>query len=237
MLAAWSANSRARKTLRLAILGVPPALLDLRKNAAKDAPVKTNYVLVDFENVQPKSFAALEGHPFKILIFLGANQNRVSLELASALQPFGRDARYIQIEGNGPNALDFHIAFYIGELSQADPNTFFHVISKDAGFDPLIRHLKARKIYAQRHRDIADIPLVRLSSTKTVEEKLEAIISWLLARGTARPRAVKTLSSSINSLFMKKLDDAEVDRLVKALVARGVVSISGSRVGYEFPAA
>jgi len=59
----------------------------------------------------------LASHPFKIFVFVGANQVKVSYDLASAIQESGADAKYIKISGNGPNALDLHIAFYIGELS------------------------------------------------------------------------------------------------------------------------
>jgi predicted transcriptional regulator of viral defense system len=72
----------------------------------------------------PKNLVHLRGHPFKILVFVGANQTKVPLELAAALQPFGKDAEYITISGNGRNALDFHIAFSIGELSKEDPDSY-----------------------------------------------------------------------------------------------------------------
>ena len=55
------------------------------------------------------------------------------------MQSLGADAEYVRIEGNGPNALDFHIAFYIGNIAAKDPDCYFHIISKDTGFDPLIK--------------------------------------------------------------------------------------------------
>ena len=71
----------------------------------------THYVLIDFENVQPKSLSALGGHPFKVKVFVGANQTKVPMDLARALQPMGENAEYIPISGNGRNALDLHVAF------------------------------------------------------------------------------------------------------------------------------
>jgi hypothetical protein len=53
--------------------------------------------------------------------FLGATQSKISVELARALQPFGPDVEYIQIDGNGLNALDFHIAYYVGRLAAEYP--------------------------------------------------------------------------------------------------------------------
>ena len=106
----------------------------------------TNYVLIDFENVQPKNLEILKNHPFKIFVFVGANQTKVSFDLATAMQGFGEDAQYIKISGNGQNSLDFHIAYYIGQLSLKDPEGHFYIISKDTGFDPLIEHLRTKKI-------------------------------------------------------------------------------------------
>ena len=56
--------------------------------------------------------------------------------MAQTLQNFGADAEYIQIDGHGKNALDFHIAFYIGRLAMESLGAFFHIISGDTGFGP-----------------------------------------------------------------------------------------------------
>jgi hypothetical protein len=77
--------------------------------------VRTNFVLVDLENVQPRNIGLLYGGPFKIKIFLGATQRKIPLEMARALQAFGLDVEYIQMDGNGTNALDFHIAYLSGD--------------------------------------------------------------------------------------------------------------------------
>ncbi|MGH8585037.1 MAG: PIN domain-containing protein [Gammaproteobacteria bacterium] len=76
--------------------------------------MRTNFVLVDLENVQPRNIGLLYGGPFKIKVFLGATQCKISLDMARAFQAFGRDVEYIQMDGNGTNALDFHIAYYVG---------------------------------------------------------------------------------------------------------------------------
>lgn len=123
--------------------------------------MKAHYVLVDFENVQPRNLGLLKGGPFKLKVFVGASQTKVSLDLAQAVQSFGSDGEYIQITGNGSNALDFHIAYYIGLLSAADPTATFHIISKDTGFDPLVKHLKARGIECKRSAAITDIPHIK----------------------------------------------------------------------------
>lgn len=97
--------------------------------------------LIDFENVQPTGVGRLVPGTCRIMLFLGQNQNKVPVELTRALQPFGADVEYLNISGNGPNAVDFHIAFYIGYLAQKHPGAKFTIVSGDTGFDPLVRHL------------------------------------------------------------------------------------------------
>ena len=121
----------------------------------------TNFVLVDFENVQPGNMGLLKGGPFKIKVFLGASQAKISLEMAQALQTFGDDAEYIQVVGSGKDALDFHIAYYIGKLAAENPGAAFSIISKDTGFDPLVKHLKLKHVECRRSASIAEIPQIK----------------------------------------------------------------------------
>lgn len=193
----------------------------------------TSYVLIDFENVQPKNLEILAAHPFKIFVFVGANQVKVPFDLADAMQLLGRDARYIKIAGNGQNALDFHIAYYIGRLAAGDANAQFHVISKDKGFDPLIRHLRDSKIRIQRLRDLAEIPQLRISATTSSDEQIDAVVKNLAARGQSRPRKVRTLKNTINNLFTKKLDDAELSALIEELREKDLIVVRQGNVSYK----
>jgi hypothetical protein len=197
--------------------------------------LRTNYVLIDYENVQPAALAALEKEHFKILVFVGANQTKVNYEVADSLQRLGPKANYVKISGNGPNALDFHIAYYIGQLAAADKDGFFHIISKDTGFDPLIAHLKTKKIYACRSRDVSDMPIVKAANSKSPTEKIEVIVANLKQRGPSKPRTVKTLTSTISSLFQKALPEDELAELLKALQKQGYVAVNETKVSYSLP--
>ena len=109
-----------------------------------------NFVMVDFENVQPSSLGALSPDTCDIKVFTGAHQKKVELALAQALQRFGPNAEWIQITGSGKDALDFHIAFYIGRLSSEYPGASFTIVSRDTGFDPLVKHLAKLGIGCRR---------------------------------------------------------------------------------------
>ena len=197
--------------------------------------VPTNYVLIDFENVQPKNLELLTQHPFKVHVFVGASQAKVPFDLADSMQLLGNNARYVKISGNGQNALDFHIAYYVGELAGKDPDAQFHIISKDKGFDPLIKHLRSRGIRIQREKDLAEIPILQLPDTTSSDEKIAAIIKNLGGRGQSRPRKVRTLENTINTLFTKKLDRTELSALVKELQKRKLVVVNKGNVSYKLP--
>jgi PIN domain len=197
--------------------------------------LKTNFVLVDFENVQTKDLNLLLGGPFKIKIFLGATQVKIPLDVAQSLQAFGADAEYIRIDGNGSNALDFHIAYYIGSLASGNPGAYFHIISEDRGFDPLIKHIKTRKIFCQRATSISDIPMVKLSNTTVLTDKVDAIINNLIRRAAGKPRSEKTLANSIKHMFLNQLSDDEASHLIGQCVKRGVVVVHEGKVSYALP--
>jgi hypothetical protein len=126
--------------------------------------VRTNFVFVDLENVQPDSLALLNREYVKVFVFVGANQPKIPFEFADSMQRLGDKAQYLKISGSGRNALDFHVAFYIGQFATQDPTAYFHIVSKDKGFKVLIKHLKSRKILAAQSTDVREIPFIKQAS-------------------------------------------------------------------------
>jgi len=190
-------------------------------------------VLIDFENVQPRNLELLTKHPFRVYVFVGASQTKVSFDLADSMQLLGNNAKYIKISGNGQNALDFHIAYYVGELAAKDPDARFYIVSKDKGFDTLIDHLTKRKIRIQRVKDLVEIPILRVSSKTSSDKKIAAIVKNLGGRGQSRPRKVRTLENTINTLFTEKLDKRELASLIKELQERKLIVVNKGNVSYK----
>jgi len=198
--------------------------------------MRTNYILIDYENVQPASLEGVDAEHFRVLVFVGANQNKLTFEIAAAIQKLGPRAEYVRIAGNGANALDFHIAFHIGHLSAQDPTAFFHIVSKDTGFDPLIRYLKERNILVSRCPIVSDIPLIKAASAKTTPQRLAVVLANLQQRKTSKPRTLKTLTSTINALFQKKLAEDELAAILKGLQTQGYITVDETQVTYTIPA-
>jgi hypothetical protein len=219
--------------------------------------VKPAYILIDFENVQPDKIGALDTGAFKIKVFVGAKQSRVALGLASALQPMGNAVEYIQIEGSGRNALDLHIAYYIGRLSVEEPGAVFHIVSKDTDYDPLIDHLKGKNIHCHRWSAFGSIPHARTTAPKpapaprsaakpkpapkaaakaapALASQVDEIVENLHKRARARPSTLKALTSTIKSHFRGiAMADVAVDAIVEALKARGLIAVKDGKVSYQ----
>ena len=171
--------------------------------------------------------------PVKVYLFVGERQKNLSIDLAAALQTLGDNAEYIRIEGSGKNALDFHVAFRIGRLSEQDPNAYFHIVSRDKGFDPLVKHLRKNQIFSQRVEMISDIQILSGSNNGTLPERVESIARSLKARGASRPRKRKTLKNTIAAFFTKTLSDADIDEIIISLQKKGYLIFNNDIVTYD----
>ena len=194
--------------------------------------MKTRFIFIDFENVQPKDLALLKGRDYKVMIFVGATQAKLPTQFAIAAQALGPAAEYVQIDGSGRNALDFHIAYYLGSTAAAAAPGESFVISKDTGFDPLIRHLKAKGISCRRLASIGDIPGLKEAAIKPDANPIQRVLANLAKRAAAKPRTVKTLRSSIKNLLGAGTSEEAVNKLVGDLERLNAIKITDGKVTY-----
>lgn len=197
---------------------------------------REKYILVDFENVHPAHLDRLRDRGFKIRIFLGSTQERIPLSIVKSLQVFGTALEYVRTCGMGPNALDFYIAFFLGRKSLEVPNARFFIISKDTGFDPLLRHLSVQGISCRRVNYAEEISREEASmdamQALPPDEMLHRVIAHL-SRPMTRPRTPKTLRSAIHALFGKKLRPAQIEDLVATLKENGFLLQETPRIVYR----
>ena len=215
----------------------------------------TNYVLVDFENVQPESLAALANGPFRVKVFVGAAQakGRISFELSHSMQMLGASAEYVKIARTGKNAVDMHIAYYVGRLLEKEPGAMIHIVSKDTDFDPLIEYLSAKGSSCKRVKTITEVPKhatprPAAPATKVVKptphvpsprrphaEKLAPIIKHLHSL-SGKPATSKKLTQTIASYFKQHggtLPDKTVALIIDELIRLKYVSQDGTKVSYH----
>jgi len=197
--------------------------------------VRLHFVLIDLENVKLEYIETLKHEHFRVFLFVGAHQQKLNLAIVKAVQPLGSNVDYIQISGQGSNALDFHISYYLGTLSAAHPDAYFHIISKDKGFDPLIKHLNDQKISCSRSVSVLEIPLGESTDKIDPRQRAADFYEKRIASTKARPATVKSLENTVLTHFHKKLRAEEVAKVLEALTASGNVVIAGKKVEYPEP--
>ena len=195
--------------------------------------MKTNYVLIDFENVAPDNLDLLDQEWIRVFLFVGKNQTKLPFPTVKAIQKLGARAEYVKMTGTGHNALDFHIAFYIGRISATDKDAYFHIISNDTGFDPLIEHLKDVHINANRVSKIEDIPALSQTSAMPSSERIDFAKERLIRPNATRPRTRRTLTRHVATMFNKTLSEECVAGVVEGLFKCGCVREDGKRIVYS----
>ena len=190
-------------------------------------------LLLDYENLQPADLSPLQNEATKVFIFVGAKQKKLPTNFAISAQPLGKDVEYVKIVRSGKNALDFHIAFYLGRLAERTPKSRFIVVSNDSGFDPLISHLRGQGLNVRRTASLSEIasagsPKHPSSKHRSNKKELAAIVANL------RARKRQTLENSIAQL-MKSLSAQERRDLIQGLCDQGYLAIENETVTYKQP--
>jgi hypothetical protein len=148
--------------------------------------MKKSFLLIDFENLSSIDLPELDTN-YRVIIFLGET-SKLKAEYLNKILKIGNNIQLIKIKGNGPNAVDFHISYYLGVLSEKEKNSSFLIYSKDTGFDPLQKYLIAMGIDCKRIETLVTKKAPDLS--KSIFLKCEEI----LAKETkSRPKSIKTL--------------------------------------------
>lgn len=205
--------------------------------------MSNKYALIDLENVQPSSLHKIKAEGYQLRVFVGANQSKINVELAEEIQQFGDNAQYIRLQHSGKNALDFHIAFYMGQLSSSETDCQFLVVSKNSGYDPLLKHMRDRGIKANRS-GAATTPSIQpakpaITACKkspaqmSMAERVQFARQHLQKAGKAKPAKHKTLVTALSSAFQKKLGELAITDLINELTKQGVVINNQGSITYK----
>ena len=99
----------------------------------------------------------------------------------------------------------------------------------------MIRHLKTKGIFAQRSTSIALMPYFKPALPSTSDAQVQVVVTHLAKLKAAKPRAEKTLLSTLHALFKKELSEHQLSALFALLCKRGIVKVDGTKVSYELP--
>ncbi len=185
-------------------------------------------LFVDLENIQTMDLSRV-APDVRVMVFYGVTQKKLPEELVVQAQPFGARLRWIKIAGQGPNALDFHIAYYLGQELAQRPKADCVVLSRDTGFDPLVRHLQAADHACRRVVSLKDAyPVEEAAAEADHYSRLVA----LLKNEKARPTRRKGLAGKVKSWFPHLADSAR-QALVEQLLQESKVRETGTTLTYH----
>lgn len=185
-------------------------------------------LLVDLENIQKIDLAAVPADA-RVRVFYGVTQKKIPTELVVQAQPLGTRLEWIKISGQGKNALDFHIAFYLGQEFTASPRSDCVILSRDTGFDPLVRHLHGRGYTCRR---VSSLESAFAGPQTTVEADPFERLLVLLKKEKARPTKPKGLSGKVKSWFPKLTDEHRL-ALFDRLFSESKVRLADKILSYD----
>ena len=188
-------------------------------------------LLVDFENVQQIDLSQIE-EDSNVIIFVGSNQKAIPIDLVASAQKLGSRIDWERVDGNGSNALDFHIACHLGRILEKSPLVHCTVLSKDKGFDPLLRHLNRVGLKCKRINSLIELDPKATPKDDPNYNRAFEILGKIDKK--TRPRKLKTLTIYISSIFQKKISSADVDRIINLLFARKMISETKDIISYNF---
>ena len=191
-----------------------------------DAAIRTNYIFVDYENVQEVDLDLIVGKAVKVFLVVGQRRKTLPSLLARQIHQYHDQVTWIESEGATNNALDLVLAYHVGLQAKADPKGYFHILARDKDYDALIKHLRANSILASRDDEFARIPVLVAMTRLSLEERVKWVVERFQKNKASRPKRTKSLLTTIHSFCRKGLSDEEVQQIVTAMVARKLIELT-----------
>lgn len=174
-----------------------------------------HHVFMDFENVHQVDLGLIGAKSVSFTLLVGPQQAKLDASLVEKLMEHSASVRLVKLKSKAKNAVDFALAYYLGQAALADPAASFHIISKDGGYDPLIAHLRERHVDVQRQAACADLAFSWAGkSAATGKAHPEAAPA---KKAAAKKVAVKTAAKKAAKKAAGKLDsvEARMERVLK----------------------
>lgn len=223
-----------------------------------------HHIFIDFENTQAVDLSLLHNQPARVTLLVGDKQKSLPVLLVQQLLQYHAKVRLIETAASGKNALDFILAFHLGQIARLENRGHFYIISKDKGYDALIKHMKENGFTAIRQDEFAEIPIFKKVTTPVVlpsptplvlpakapepvkpnlvtnvvqqaSEPMSLVLERLRKHNTSRPGKRETLTSYIKASFKNQLPEIDANKLVQQLVQRKLIGITAeNKVQYHF---
>lgn len=175
-------------------------------------------IFVDFENFT-KIIDDIKKKDAKIVVLAGLKQADKPFAYAKELLDSVSSVELLKVKGEGKDALDFFIAYYLGVYTSRNKELKFTICSNDKGYDPLIKHLCDNKIIIKR-LEFRNEPKVKAIQKPQEQSNLfeadkdykNAFNSINKMRGN-KPRTLKRFESNLKSLY-KTIEPEKINKII-----------------------
>jgi hypothetical protein len=213
------------------------------------APAFTDFVFVDFENVQDIDLGLVAGQAVHVTLLIGKEQTSLDVGLVRQIHRLATQVDLVEVGASGHNALDLTLACYLGQAVQRQADARFHIVSRDHDFEPMLAHLVARGVVASRVDAFHLLPFVARPkpapqpkppaqpkppvATKAIPAAKKGAIdkrAKILARlknpaATNRPHTEKSLRAHIATGLGKESSPARVEEIFARLRGEKVFTV------------
>jgi len=188
-------------------------------------------LLVDFENIQAVNLERVEESEYRVCVFVGESQGKIPLELVRSAQKLGDNLEWLKIDGTGRNALDFHIAYYLGMQVERNRGGEYIILSKDKGFDPLVRYVTKQGVHCRRINSVTEIAAPKKGREHDQDYRKTVENLRKIQKGK-RPRKKNTLRQHVRGLLGSSATEERLNAIIDKLFSEGVVSEENGAITY-----
>lgn len=220
------------------------------------APV--NHVFVDLENIKTVDPVVFEKKNMTFHLILGPQNTKFDVEIVELLVKHADAVRIVRSPEKGKNAADFVLAYHLGQAALTEPKAHFHIVSKDTGFDSLVKFMKTRQVKVRRHDSWATLdlsavvkavpmvpaaeaiakvptsPAVQASAKavrtgeRPLSDEARKVLESLRKAVKNRPKMRATLVRHVQNGGGKDRDEKKAEQLVKELFSQGYLKDVGA---------
>jgi hypothetical protein len=202
-------------------------------------------VFVDLENIRKIDDEIIEPQT-KLFIMVGKGQDKQALDLLKEKFDSCAAMELIKVNGQGHNALDFFIVFYLGKYYNELKDAKIIICTKDGGFDPLQAHLcdkdidiirigdkieKPPKQGKKKERPKTEPKLSVSLDSGSITKKVQEICGQLAPNTKTRPRKLKTLKNYLRINLKQKYLEQDADKIIAAMQEKGMITVTDKSKG------
>jgi hypothetical protein len=202
-------------------------------------------IFVDFENIQ-KIDTSLINSKVKIIVMVGLNQDNNAFEFAKNLFVNISSMELIKVNGQGPNALDMFIAFYIGKYFDSIKESEIIIYSNDTDYDQLIKHLKMNGLSIERkgfnkntnkraiekNTTNSEVKIVKPENNDT-RRIIEYLKKQTQSQKSKWPKKIKTLENYLNTHFSQDIPLDNIKISINYMIKNNYITINGNKIIYN----